>query len=358
MRKVCFVLTGMYPLFNEANNQQVHGGAEVQFYQLATKLVQQPDWQVSVITGNYGQSNLEIKNGITIIGTLPIKTHNPLSKLLKQLKLLKALHQANADIYITTTNNPLAGTVNLYCRWFKKKHVHRLAHIDDLPAHNWLYRQALLHANVIIAQTKDQQDKLSRLYEIDSLLLPNSYNIKPLTKHERQHILWVARATRWKQPEKFMLLAQAFPLQQFVMICPATEDDHAYQKALKQHAAKIPNLKFIDFVPYEEIQQYFDQAIVFINTSTNEGFPNTFLQAMQAATPILSWQFDPDKIIQTHQLGGVAGGEDAKLISLLRQLLRNETMRANLGQNGYEYLINNHDILKNVQKLATKLNQL
>lgn len=109
---------------------------------------------------------------------------------------------------------------------------------------------------------------------------------------------------------KFVRLAELFPSEKFVMIGgrPTLGDGELFDE-VKQKVLKIPNLEFLGFQPFHVTEKYFDRCKVFVNTSTIEGFPNTFLQAWSRGIPVISY-VDPDDVIQKNDLGIVVTSEE------------------------------------------------
>jgi len=128
----------------------------------------------------------------------------------------------------------------------------------------------------------------------------------------------------------------------FVMICQPATGDTQYD-GLKAEAAGIDNLTFLERVPFHEIDSYFEQAKVLVNTSDSEGFPNTFIQACKASTAILTYTVNPDGFLDEKKCGICCGKDMSILTEHLRQLLANNSFRK-LGQHGKYYAYQSHDI--------------
>ena len=64
--RVCFVSPKAYPLFNRSV-EGIFGGSEVDLYYLATELAKDDNFQVSFITGDYGQHEVETTENVKLI---------------------------------------------------------------------------------------------------------------------------------------------------------------------------------------------------------------------------------------------------------------------------------------------------
>ena len=147
-----------------------------------------------------------------------------------------------------------------------------------------------------------------------------------------------------------IIFAADFPLklaaagESITPICrPATGDTNYPQ--LQKQAEAVENLEFHTDVDFSKTDAYFAAAKVFVNTSDAEGFANTFIQATKAATPILTWQVNPDQFLTQYQCGLACGGDMDKLAQGLSFLLENRRYQE-LGQNGQRYVQEHHDITK------------
>jgi glycosyltransferase involved in cell wall biosynthesis len=67
-------------------------------------------------------------------------------------------------------------------------------------------------------------------------------------------------------------------------------------------ARRLPNLEVRGHVEHGRVAELFQDAALFVQTSTVEGFPNTLLESWAHGVPSVS-AFDPDGVIARHGLG-------------------------------------------------------
>lgn len=343
--KVCFVSPKAYPLFN-STVKGVFGGAEVDLYLLATELAKDKDFEVSCITADYNQPKTELIENVKIIKSLSFK-QNPITGA---IKIWKAMKKANARIYIIKTASPGVPLAAVFCRLHKKVFVYRTAHQRECDGtyvknHFFLGRAfagSLRSAKIIFAQNKDDSKKLKTTLRLESIVIPNGHRIPDIAEANKKTILWVGRSADFKKPCLFLDLARRFPNEQFVMICQKATGDNNYQNLLTK-AKQIENLTFIEQVPFAEIDTFFRDAKIFVNTSDSEGFPNTFIQSAKYATPILSLNVNPDNFLDKYNCGINAKGDMDLMADSLASLLEDDRL-PELGQNARKYVRDCHDI--------------
>jgi glycosyltransferase involved in cell wall biosynthesis len=102
-------------------------------------------------------------------------------------------------------------------------------------------------------------------------------------------------------------------------------------------------------VPFHEIDRYFQRAKVLVNTSSAEGFPNTFIQAGKSSTAILSLKANPDGFLDRFKCGLCANGDWERFVDSLKRLLR-ENLYMEMGKNARKYVEENHDIDKIIEQ--------
>lgn len=250
--------------------------------------------------------------------------------------------------------------LSLCCRFGDRRFVYGVAHDDELTddphmlagrvkgsrPYRLLNRRALSAASAVIAQNRHQYELATDTLSTTVKQIPNCYPDDPAAplewEYESPVVFWAARFHDWKQPDLVADLAESIPDATFLM-AGGPGDESLYQH-LKQRAESIDNLVLTGHIPISEIDRYFASADVFLNTSTAEGFPNTFLQAWVHGTPVVSLGVDPDGILQSSEIGLFANGSEETLRDHLLQITTNDTQRERLGDESRAYYESNHTV--------------
>jgi glycosyltransferase involved in cell wall biosynthesis len=350
---ICLVAPYIYSLFNKKCSVPF-GGAEVQLYLLSKEFSRNKKINVNIITGNYNLKNIiiEYSNGIKIFSSLSLEIKR-FALLKYYIKLFFTLIKVAPDIVIQRGGGIETAICAFYCRNFSKKFIFSIATDDDVRKNrkigiiNRFYQYALNRMDFIVAQ-KQKQIKLLKRWKQRKIpnitVIKTGYEIQEINNIKKKDILWVGRAVRWKQAEIFITLAKDFPDQSFIMICKTSFDTN-YWEELRIEAEQNKNLIFIPFVPFKEIDNYFYNAKVFINTSLpQEGFPNTYIQALKNVTPVIALNVDPDNFLYENRCGFNCKGDLNKIRIYLNKLLKNKEFYNFYSKNGYEYVKKNHNI--------------
>lgn len=357
--RVCFIMLKAYPLFNQ-EIESLFGGAEVDFYNLSTELAKDPNYRVSFITADYGQKPIEVREGVTIIKSLDFNGN----LAMPSLRLWRALHSADAQIYVRELCSAVTMEVALFCKCYGRKFVYRTASTVECDGtylrENYFRGKAfvwsLRHADAVLAQNETDANNLSVITGAPVQVIRNAHRVHPIQQQPHDKVLWVGRSATVKRPELFLELAKLLPQIQFTMICQRADNQRQYNKLVNK-AKQIENLKFIPRVPFHKIHEYFQRAKVFVNTSDYEGFPNTFIQACKSATAILSLNVNPDNFLDKHNCGISCNGDWPLLVDSLRSLLE-EDCWLKMGINGKKYVEEYHDVTKIIKQYKELFEEL
>ena len=357
--KICFIQTNVYHLFCNSSNG-IYGGSELQLYLIAKELSKDNKFLISFIVGDFGQKNIEEINNIILYKSCNPKFNgNLFIKFFQAIKYFRLLKKINADIYFTSTANSILGLVSFFCKMNRKKHIHRTAHQMDVDKSfiknnsilGKIYRYGLVNSDVIFTQCNDHKELLKTNHNIDSIVIKNSFGIVNKKNKYKKFILWAARYEEWKQPGLFLKLARLFPNEKFIMVCNKNIDKIKDWEELREEAIEIKNLEFLEKVSINKIQNYFNKAKLFVNTSKFEGFPNTFIQAGIGKTPIISLNVNPDNFINKYICGYYCHNDFDLLIKFIDKLLNNETIYKKMSLNIFNYVNENHNIIRNIKEI-------
>lgn len=328
------------------------GGAYLQQFIVACEL-RKLGYPVSFVVQDFGQPRkLVTSDGITLIKTCRLNTGIRFLRGLKWIRsALKAMAEAGAEIYYERGAGMITGITAFFCRVRRRVFIYSVAHNDDLDG-SWrrsftawdymMYQYGLSHADMIVVQSDDQMQMLHDNLKEKSRLIRSTFIVPPNRQSEcsRNSILWVSVVRQMKRPRLFIELSQRLPQYSFVMVGgPSVGEERLYEDICAK-AKDIRNLETTGPVPIVEVGEYFDKALLFVNTTSTEGFPNTFLQAWCRGIPVVT-TFDPDSIVEKHGLGRYCSNLD-ELEKAVSELAQNEAMRKQIGERAMKYVYEHH----------------
>lgn len=367
--RVCILNPFGYELFDPAARaSQVFGGAEVQLYYLATALAARDEFSVSMIVERPDTGADLVREGVEMI-TVP-RGGRHFARFRDWIPVpspayLAAMRRADADVYLQRGGAVLTGDVALHCRLARRRFAFMVAHDWDCDRHHQRGRQyltgayyftALRRADLVYAQSDFQRSQMERYHGVTSTVQRTVYPAATgAAPDQREHVLWVGRCLDWKRPMAFLDLAEGLPDLPFVMACPTYGGARALYDSVAKRASGLPNVQFLGFVPFADTEALFRHARVFVNSSTAEGFPNTFVQAARVGTPVLSLEVNPDGILQSADFGACADGDPALLARQLSCLLDDRQTWGRQSANAYGYFQREHDIEALIPAFARSL---
>ena len=292
------------------------GGAEVDSYMIA-QMCHELGHQVEVVITISDRAKGTWEHEGILLHNSTVGNSSGFTWIRKLWQLIRSLDR---KIWFTKIISPVSALLGLYCMLFRRILIYKAANERDLllalGKGEYSFKQRVyfhltrMGTKVYIAQNDNQLQAAARWFDKPGrklLKIPNTHRpvavtIRPL--EEREYILWVGHLKAFKGPEVVMQLAKAIPEQRFVMIAASKDTPEAGQ--YRTEIAPIPNIELIENVAFSDMSSYFSRALVLVNSSISEGFPNTFLQAFQTLTPLATTGIDPDGMIVRAGLGKVA----------------------------------------------------
>lgn len=346
--KICFFNLNAYSIFNPQSNAPI-GGTEVQLYNVANYLSNDPGLQVSFIVGDWNQPSVEEIGNIKVYKSINLKK-GIINHILAPFEIWRILNDLDADVYVASSAGAEIGIISLFCKLNRKKNIYRTAHDIDCNREfvknngitGKMFEYGIKNSTKIIVQSERNAEMIKQNYGLDVKVIKNSYFINEYPDSLKKYILWVGRLEKWKNPEKFLEIVKLFPENEFIMISQQVKKEE-YVK-IRSEAEKIKNLRFIEKIPFLSIQNYFNDAILFIGTSEYEGFPNTYLQACMGKTPIVSYKVNPDEFINKNNLGYCAKGDFLLMIEQIKRILLDQDDWYEKSKNAFKYVKENHNI--------------
>jgi len=353
------------------------GGAEYQSYLITKYLSIHFDVFYIFPTREVTQSTLMHHN----VKYIPIRKGKIWRRILGKdyifdyIRLNRILNEINPDVIYIRISNAYTYIATKFAKSKRILSIWHASHDMDLFKKRFKFNRtglfnfadckfldyAIQNTNYIVLQTYAQNKLLYNNYGRNAdLIFPNSHPVpkEEIFKRKPIKILWVANLKPIKRPEYFVELANSLGEKydcSFIMI--GKPGNPAYQKYLKQRMNGVKNLFYLGERSFESVNEQFADAHIFVNTSESEGFPNTFIQAWMRKVPVVSLNVDPDDVIKKYKLGFHSRTFE-QLLDDVVQLIMNEKLRIEMGENAYKYAIQYHSIEKNIDKLVIFLKDI
>lgn len=368
MANICIVSPRLY-LYFDPHSDRPAGGAQRQYSMISRELVAR-GYDVSAIVADYGQDDIVVHDAITFVKGVPEAVGGVRSKIYAAYTLGQAMAAIGADIYVVN-GAPLLSTVTYVLSTIGGQFIFHLANDTDIdPSHLRSkytrlflpFYRSMLRSSFVLSQTKDQKRLLKDKFGVQSKHTPNGYTLpdpsEVLPAERRSHVLWVGSSDpEQKNPHCFLELAGELPELDFTMISQPIPGRKAFHQDLEEEARTIPNLDFLGPVVPHQVHGYYRTALMLVNTSSYEGFPNTFLEAWRYETPIASLYFDLDGLLSERH-GGIRAGTMENLVSGVKRLASDEVHRAALGEEGRMYMEDNYSLSSLVDRFEEAFQDL
>ena len=347
--KLLFFSSNAHFILDEASTR-TSGGAELQVALLARELAGLGH-DVVLAGGDSGQPDRVTLQGVRTRNAGKFHTGRLPEMLGAIPRVIRVLHEERPDWVIV-----MGWTAWLFILWllrpvfgFRLDFTCALdseingAYRKENPVFGALFEFAVRRSDARHAITRDQQ-KCFLERGMDAtfyryLIFPRK---RPLADAAKSvDFLWVSRCQPIKQPHLFIEIAQAIPEASFEMICPPENRD--LWDEVSRLAASCPNLRLIESVPYHKIQDHYDRARVFVNTSEWEGWPNSFIQAGLGQVALLSLNVNPDNLFEAFGLGRFCAGDFGKMIPAAREMLAAPEALAHMQSESARFVTEMHD---------------
>jgi glycosyltransferase involved in cell wall biosynthesis len=333
------------------------GGAERQMVLLARSLAERGHRVAHIVYPVHDP--IELPDGLTLVPRAPYTRDESLDGRVKEaVRIWRSLARADAPVVVVRTGTPAVGIAALDCLLRRRRLIFSgantsdftLERLDDRWYRRPLYVLGVRLADTIVVQSTEQRDlarrafpSLRRLVEIPSFAEPAPDSAP--AANEDAAFLWVGRLVDYKRPECYVELARAIPDARFRMIpVPAERSAFPLLERLRAEAEGVANLELVEPLPHERALELIGSSVAVVSTARLEGMPNVFLEAWFRGVPVLTLEFDPDRVIAREGLGVAAESSWERFVDGARQLWRDRDSHSEFAERARRYVAHAHSI--------------
>jgi glycosyltransferase involved in cell wall biosynthesis len=297
-----------------------------------------------------------LHESLTLIQRRLVTTRRgPIARLAQLREVWSALGEADADVYVFRSGLPALGVTALFCRARGRRLAFASSNDHDFTFEFYrgrrpelrIYRYGVANADAVVVQTEAQAQLARRRFAALPRVVevPSFAESAPLSTIRPEAFFWAGRLDGYKQPLRYIELAEAMPDARFWMIprrldpersggSPGGDPDLAMEREALERAAALPT----------EVMRLIERSVAIVNTGAAEGLPNLFLEAWARGIPALSYEFDPNGRIAGHGLGVAAAGSWERFVEGARDLWDGRDAREELSQRVRAYLESTHGV--------------
>jgi glycosyltransferase involved in cell wall biosynthesis len=259
--------------------------------------------------------------------------------------IMSGLARANADLYYQHCAGAITGLVARFCRSHGRAFVYAAGSDGDFhPRHvaidgtrdRMLYRYGLHRASGIVVQNQKQLLAAQPLGRPLRLIPTGVRPVEPGSEDVRDLVVWIGSLWTLKRPDLLLDLARRLPDCKFVMLGGDFPSEADYSARIRADAARLPNLTITGRVPNSEVEATLRRALVLVNTSDVEGFPNAYLEAWSLRVPVIARR-DIDGMITSAGAGMIADTLDE--IERAVRALEDGELRRTMGNAARRYAL-------------------
>jgi glycosyltransferase involved in cell wall biosynthesis len=220
--------------------------------------------------------------------------------------VMSGLARANADLYYQHCAGSITGLVARFCRSHGRAFVYGAGSDGDFHRRDvaiggtrdrMLYRYGLHRASGIVVQNQKQLVAAQPLGKPLRLIPTGVRSVDPGSEDGRDLVVWIGSLWTLKRTDLLLDLARRLPDRKFVILGGDFPSEADYSARIRADAARIPNLTITGRVPNSEVEATLRRALVLVNTSDVEGFPNAYLEAWSLRVPVIVRRDIDDMII-------------------------------------------------------------
>ncbi len=342
------------------------GGSEFQVSCLLQRLVDLNRYELFYLARRVDPDF--IPQGYKIVKVADARGFRRFGEFLDAPLLSKWLKEIKPDVIYQRVGCGYTGIAAYYARHNGGRLIWHVAHdmevepFDSTVSKNMVFRYldkkvleyGIKHATAIIVQTQRQRELLKRHYNRTPVAQIENGHPFPkgsIKKSDGVEIVWVANLKPWKRPELYIRLAKDLESShniKFTMVgSPAwSESRHAeFMRLIKDQR----NLTYLGGRTQDEVNAILARAHIFVNTSIQEGFPNTFIQAWMRQVPVVSMSVDPNDVLTRNRIGFLSGSYE-KMKQHIVHLIESPELRRRMGADAQAYAFAAHS-MNNIDKV-------